>query len=141
MPSKVLAMDPTVEFWWVPKCDKDLPENEQFRIKYRHLTAREEASLSDNQISSVTKGKESRYKYSVSSTDLLRCEKTIIGWDNFFFPADHPTKASEPVPFAKENIGLVPPNIRGEFVGFITKRDEAEDEDEAGTSLGEAKQE
>lgn len=140
--SKVLAMDPTVKFWWVPKCDRDEPENLQFRIEYRHLTAREEASLSDNQIESVTKGKTSRYKYSVSSTDLLRCEKSIVGWDNFKFPADHPTKAGEDVPFAKESIGLVPPNIRGEFVSFLTKRDEeADDDDEGGNSLGEAKQE
>ena len=137
--SKVLAMDPNVELWWIPKCDRDLPENEQFRLKYRNLTAREDASINDGMISSMTKGKRSEYKYRMSSSDLMRCELTIKGWEMFKYPLDHPTLANKDVPFTKENIGLLPQNIRQEYVSFITKRDEIEDDE--GEDLGEAKTE
>ena len=77
--SKVLAMDPNVEQWWIPKTAKDEPENEQFKIQYKNLRAKEEALITDNQIESITKGKTSKYKYAVSSADLRRCELSIIG--------------------------------------------------------------
>jgi len=139
--SKVLAMDPTVEMYWVPKLDRDLPENEQFRIKYSSLTARQEAEITDNQIRSITKAKLSEYKFAVSSADLKRCEICIKGWENFRYPENHPTKPKQDVPFSKDNIGLIPPNIRAEFVAFITKRDEIASPDEEGKDLGEAKTE
>ena len=139
--SKVLAMDPNVDLWWVPKVDRELPENEQFRIKHRNLSAREEARITDNQIRSISKGKLSKMEYSVSSADLERCELTIKGWENFKFPENHPAKAGQEVPFSKDNIGLIPPDIRSEYVDFITKRDSKDTEttEEEGKFLGEAK--
>lgn len=138
--SRVLAMDPTVELWWIPKCDRDLPETEQLKIKYKNLSARQEAEINDQQIKSLTKGKTSSYEYRVSMADLKRCELTISGWEGLKYPPEHPTKANMDCPFSKENVGCIPPNIRSEFVDFITKRKEmAEDEEEASeTTLGEA---
>lgn len=137
--SNVLAMDPTVDLWWTPKCDVKLPENEQLRIQYRHLTAREEAEFSDAQIKSLTKGKHSEYRFLMSSTDLKRCHQTIKGWENFTYPPNHPTKAGKAVPFTDENIDMLPLKIRSEFVDFLTGRDK--DDEEGGTDLGEAKTE
>ena len=139
--SNVLAMDPTVELWWTPKCDADLPAEEQFRIKHKYLSARDEARTNDQMIKSVSKGKTSKYEYLISTADLNRCEKSIVGWSGFKYPADHPTKAGEDVPFETANIGVIPPNIRSEFVGYLTKRDEVEaDEDDDGSDLGEVKE-
>jgi len=142
--SKVLAMDPTVELWWIPKCDQDEPEDQQFRIKHKYLTARDDAKTSDQMIKSYTKGKISKYEYLISSSDLKRCEMAIVGWVNFKYPENHPTKAGQEVPFSKENIGLIPPNIRSEFITYLTKRDEVESDDDGegeDIDLGEAKTE
>jgi len=141
--SKVLAMDPDVKQWWIPKVEKDEPENEQFRIEYKNLRAKEEARITDNQIESITKGKTSKYKYAVSSADLKRCYLSITGWENFKYPEKHPKKAGENVPFSEENIEMIPPNIRSEFVTFLTKRDEiaTDDDDGEGEDLGDAKTE
>lgn len=133
--SNILAMDPTVERWYVPKADRSLPENEQMRLKYRNLTAKEDAELSDNTIKSITTGKIQKSEILISSIDLKRCEKTIKGWEVFKYAADHPTKAGQDVPFSVDNIGFIPQNVRREYIDFITGRDQEEKE------LGEAKTE
>jgi len=135
--SKVLAMDPTVELFWIPDCDKD--EEVKLKIKFHYLTARDEAKINDQMIETMTKGKTSKNKYLISTADLKRCELSIIDWENFLYGEDHPTLAGKPVPFSTMNIGLLPPNIRSEFTSFLTKKDEIDDEEDD-TDLGEAKE-
>jgi len=135
--SNVTAMDPTVDLWWVPECDKELPEDQQLRLKYRNLPAKKEALITDEQIQSSTKGKTSKYQYRVSMADLKRCEIMIVGWENFNYGSNHPTKKGQPVPFSVDNIGMLPTKIRSEFVTFVTGRDEPEEEEDS-IDLGEA---
>ena len=135
--SNVLAMDPTVKLKWSPKIDNDLPEDERFVIIYNHLDMRKAAVVDDEQIRSIQKGKKtSEFKYLVGQADVKRLELSITGWENFIYPKGHPD-ADKPVPFAPSNITLIPPEIRREFVNFLTGRDREAEEDE-GTDLGEA---
>lgn len=138
--SNVLALDPSVDQWFIPKCDKDLPEDQQFKIKFHYLDARDEAKINDAMIKSISKGKTSKYEYHVTSADLVRCEQSITGWEVFNYPTDHPdvAKRGKPVPFSKDNIRLIPSNIRSEYCAFLTKRNEMPEEDEDEIKLGEA---
>jgi hypothetical protein len=128
-------MDPTAELSWVPKIDKDVPKKEQFTILYHPLDMRKEAKISDNQIKNIQKGRKSIYEYLVSQADISRMENSIIGWKNFDYP-DGGEESGKPVPFSLENIAMIPPEIRREYVTFITGRErEANEEDD---ELGEA---
>ena len=136
--SNIKAMDPSSKSKWVPKCDRSLPEAEQFTITYSPLRMKDEANISDDQIQSITKGKKSQYKYQLNRADVKRMELTIKGWDNFEYPTDH-DDAGKPVPFSIENIELIPQEIRREYITDITGREnEDDDEEEGDTNLGEA---
>ena len=130
--SKVVAMDPTAELKWVPKVDRELPEKDQLKILYHPLNMREDAKLTDEQIKSIQKGKRSEYRYMLQQSDIKRMEMTIIGWENFVYPD------GKKVPYSLENIAVIPPEIRKEYVEYITGRTrEAEEDDD----LGEAQTE
>ena len=135
--SKVRAMDPEATLPWYPECDEDLPEKDRLTIFYNPLDMHKEAEIADNQIKSVMKGRKSESKYLVNKSDVKRMELSISNWKNFLVPENHPNKelAGKPVPFEKENIRLLPPDIRSEFVGFLTGRDRDDKEE---TDLGEA---
>lgn len=132
--SRVLAMDPNATLKWVPKVDRDLPEKEQFTILYHPLDMRADAKFNDDQIRNITKGRKSKMEYLVNQIDVKRMEEAITGWENFDYPD------GKPVPFSKENIATIPPEIRGEFVTHITGRDRAKDEEDSdgNEDLGEA---
>lgn len=137
--SKVRAMDPDATLPWCPECDEDLKEAERLTIFYNPLDMHKEADIADNQIKSVMKGRKSESRYLVNKSDVKRMILSINNWKNFFFPDNHPNKeiAGKAVPFSQENIRLLPPEIRSEFVGFLTGRDR-DDEKDDGKDLGEA---
>ena len=133
--SNVKAMDPNAQMNWVPKIDRELPVEEQLTIIYRPLKMSEEAEISDNQISQIQKGRKSQYKYLVSQADIKRITKAIVDWKNLEYPEGHES-AGKPVPYCKENIELIPPEVRTEFVTFLTGRDRISDDED--DDLGEA---
>jgi hypothetical protein len=133
--SNIRALDPTAQLTFVPKADTTLAEKEQLKIFYRVLSMKEEAEISDAQIRSMQKGKRSEYSFLISTADIKRMELSIKGWENFFYPDNHPTKKGGAVPFAIDNIGLIPQEVRREFVSKLTGRDEE------GDDAGEAKTE
>jgi len=135
--SHITAMDPSVEYEWIPKQDRKLPKEEQLTVIYHPLDMRQEAEISDEQIKSMTKGKTSEQKYLISQADLKRMELSICGWKNFDYPEHHPEHGGQSVPFSKDRIGLLPQKVRADFVSFLTGRDD-EDEDNP-LNLGEAK--
>jgi hypothetical protein len=127
-------MDPKAILPWYPEIDKDLPEAERFTILYSPLDMRDEAQLNDGQIKTVIKGKKSNYEYKINQADVTRLEKSIKGWKNLDYPANHPNKelAGKPAPYCMENIALIPPDIRREYIDFLTGRNRDEGEDDAG---------
>jgi len=133
--SNVLAMDPTVIMPWVPKVDNKLPKNQQLTIMYKQLDMKESALFDDDQIKNIQKKKTTEYKYLISQMDIKRIEATIKDWKNFKYPIEHPELSGKDVPFSLENITLLPPEIRREYVNFITGRDRDAEE---GEDLGEA---
>lgn len=130
--SNIRAIDPSAEMEFVPKEDKDLPKSEQLTIIYKQPTMKQMAEINDDQILSKSKGKITNYQYLISRADIRRLEISIVGWKNFLFPKGH-AKAEMPVPFSVENITMLPPNVRDEFVDHITGRKKEEE-----TELGEA---
>jgi len=135
--SNVRAMDPKARYNWSSKLDKDISPTDRFTIIYHPLDMHESAAISDEQIKSKTKGRTSEYKYLMSRADIKRMELSIIDWKNFYYPEDHEEFPGKPVPFSKENIGLIPEGVRAEFVDDLTGRNKDEDED--GIDLGEAR--
>lgn len=139
--SNVTAMDPQTQLTWAPKCDKELPSEEQLKIYYNPIDMHKEAKISDAQIKSITKGRKSQYNYLIGQADVQRLVLAIVGWDNFNYPDGH-EQAGKPCPYCKENITCLPPEIRQEFIEDLTGRkrlaDEEDDNDE-GNDLGEAK--
>lgn len=131
-------MDPTVESVWVPKVDRELPVKEQFQILYKPLDRRTEAKISDEQIQSDQKGRKSTYKYKLSQADNRRLDESITGWKNFNYPTTHPNAdlAGKPVIFSRENIDLLPPEVRVEFISFVTGRDRLDAEEGEEVDLG-----
>jgi hypothetical protein len=129
--SHITAMDPTIEATWIPKVDRELAEKEQLQILYKPLDMRTEAKISDDQIQSFQKGRKSEYKYRISQADIRRLEETITGWKNFNYPANYPDtdKANKPVTFSRENIMMLPPETRLEFISFVTGRERTDAED------------
>ena len=134
--SNVRAMDPSAQYKWSSKLDKDIPPKERFTILYHPLDMHDEAAIADEQIKSKTKGRTSEYKYLMSRADIKRMELSIIGWENFYYPEEHEEMPGKEVPFSKENIGLIPQGVRAEFVDDLTGRDRDEDD---GIDLGEAR--
>ena len=137
--SNITAIDPSVERRFVPKADVNLPVDEQLTLIYKQPTMSQMASVTDNQILSKTKGKTTDYKYLISQADIRRVELSLVGWVNFLFPADHPKTPNEVVPFSKENITMLPADIRDEFVNNLTGRDK--DDEDKDDELGEAQAE
>lgn len=136
--SNVRAMDPKSKLTWVPKVDRQLPESEQFKIFYHPLDMRKDAEITDRQIESISKGKRSKFKYLVSMSDVKRLELCTVGWEGLIYPDEHEL-AGQAVPFAVENITLIPSEIRREFIEDITgRKKEAESDDEGDEELGEA---
>lgn len=138
--SNIVALDPKIEMSWVPKEDRGLPKEEQLTLIFRYLDMHDEAKINDELLRSQTKGKVSEYHYKISSADVKRLELSIAGWRNFNYAPDHPN-AGQAVPFNKQNITLLPQNVRTDFLAFLTKRDEAQEGEDEGEDLGEAKTE
>ena len=126
-------MDPTAEREFVPKEDQKLPKEEQLVIIYKMPDMRKMAEINDNQILSKSKGKITNMQYLVSMADIKRLEISICDWKNFLFPSDH-ASADQPVPFDVKNITMLPPEVREEFIDFLTGKKKEEE-----TELGEAK--
>lgn len=117
---KILAMDPTVEDMWNSKIDADIAQAERFWIKYHALNMKDEATISDSQFESEQKGKKSNLKYKISMADIKRMELSIVDFGNLT------DKNGKKVPYSKENITIIPPAVRTEFVTFLTGRDKVE---------------
>lgn len=137
--SNVRAMDPTAILPWYPKCDVSLPIAERFTIMYSPMDMHQEAAISDDQLVSTQKGKESKSKYFMNKADVQRIELSIKDWKNLIYPDTHPDTGlrGKSCPYSKENIKCIPIEIRKEFVEDLTGRNKETDDE--GNSLGEAK--
>ena len=135
--SNVLAMDPKTIIPWYPKIDRKLPVEERLTILHHVLDMHQDAELSDEQLVSRQKGKESKSNYYMNKADVKRLELSITGFKNLSFPKDYPDTmlAGKPCPFSIENITCIPIAIRKEYVEYLTGRDKEDTEE---TSLGEA---
>lgn len=119
--SKVIGLDPKAERTFIPKCDRELPENEQIKFKVRLLTISESAAIRDNQYEVKGLGKERTEKIKVASSEIKVLEMCLLGWDNFL------DDGKKPIVFNKANFEFIPSNIRSEICDFC-KGDVEEEE-------------
>jgi len=121
---RLIAIDPSQVYSYVPKICRDLPKDEQTSFSFTYPTGKQEAMLNDDSIESLVKGKESRQKFKFRANDLKLLELCLKGWDNF------QDANGKDVPFSKENIDRIPSKIRIEIIDKIKQVDEKEGEEE-----------
>jgi hypothetical protein len=125
------AIDPGETIRYIPKCDRELPTEEQVIFLYRPLTAKEAADIQDRLTETTLGGKaESTMRIYSGSQQLKALQSGMKGWENF---KDKKGKAIEwrdnnGTP-RNENFDRIPADVRQELAQVIIEGGEVSEKD------------
>lgn len=131
--SNVVGLNPSTVRIYVPKCDRDLPEEEQLKFKVRMLRARESAKFRDEIYEIKGLGKKRTERLRSGSHELRVLYACLEGWENF---TDEDGKEIE---FKKrkgsegdiiDNVDFIPDEIRAELARYCSRENEIDEEEE-----------
>ncbi|MCF8719211.1 hypothetical protein [Nitrospina gracilis] len=116
------AIDPSATFEYVPKCDRDLPEEAQTVFILKYMDARQAAKMEDQAVEGAvsSKGDDTSLRFRSGSKVLQALEYGLRGWRNF------QDKGGNEIPFREnngkprpENFDAIPPSVRRELANVI----------------------
>lgn len=131
------AVSPKTTYEYVPKCDRELPPDEQTVAVFSHLTIEQEAYLDDRTGSLDADG---GYQITMGSQNLLALHMGLKELRNFHDPdgnlvelqRDQNKKANLPEvgrPWKTSQLSFIEKSVRQEFAEVIRKGGEIEEED------------
>jgi len=127
------AIDTQSTFRYVPKCDRDLPEEEQTVFVLRYMDARQAAKMEDQAVEGAVSGKgtDTALKFRSGSKVLQALEHGLRGWENF-----RDAQGNE-IPFRENNgkprpecFDAIPPSVRRELANVIIDGSEMTEDEE-----------
>jgi len=122
------AIDPNILVDYVPKDERDKPEDEKTIFKVKFMTAGNNALLRDETYDVVGTGKQRKEMLRTGTVELKALRQGLKGWNSNFVDSDN-----EPIIFDESQIDkmidMIPPVVRTEISDFIRGESTLEDRD------------